>query len=786
MLLSRAMRNCAAVAFLILNATSAASDPGQQHAPLPLLTAGIESGPSEVSIPGDGARLRRSRNVQMTWTPSRSETRGASAPPARLRLNLFDQTALVAARQEIDLGIGDTPLWFGRTEADEHGYVLLVGEGESAVGKVFPPEHGLFDLVPIGSGVWALRERTDRGQPLCGVGPRDAIHAAPRVDSGIANPVETASGLRGVSSVFADVLVLYTAQARMAVGGTGPMENLIDLAIADANLAFSNSVAVMRLRTPAKIEVVYAESGNVQTDRNRLTFPGDGHLDEAQDLRAQHQCDLVALVVANYGFYCGFAWIMGPYDESFAPYGYSVTATACMSNLIFAHEIGHNLGCHHDRDNTQGGAGAFPYSYGYMTAGGHGTVMSYVGIGIPHFSNPDVLYAGHPTGVPIGQPLQAHNAQSINNNAVTVVSFMGAFTGPPGAFALLDPAAGSTTANRRPTFTWGGADEGNSYQVEIDDAPDFATPVHTPQPVAALQYTPPQGTLQPNTHYWWRVSAINPLGSSVSTPASADFFTPNNPPHAFSLLAPGPGATGVGVNPTFQWASAVDADDYEFQCDDDPAFGSPAISLASYGGTNLPWAGAPLLGLTTYYWRVSASNAVGDTQSTPQASSFETIGVPPGEFSLLAPPDGPNVTTRTPTLEWSAAVQADSYSVVLDDSSLLDSPVHSVSGIGATEYVVPSGVLISGVRYYWRAIASNETGDTVSTPATQSFGVLVPICIGDADRNGLVNFGDVVSVLSNWLASYGPASGPGDANNDLIVNFFDVQTVLANWQVVCP
>jgi len=42
------------------------------------------------------------------------------------------------------------------------------------------------------------------------------------------------------------------------------------------------------------------------------------------------------------------------------------------------------------------------------------TVMAYApGTRIPYFSNPDVTYQGVPTGVPIGQPNEAHNAMVI-------------------------------------------------------------------------------------------------------------------------------------------------------------------------------------------------------------------------------------------------------------------------------------------------------------------------------------------------------------------------------------
>ena len=63
--------------------------------------------------------------------------------------------------------------------------------------------------------------------------------------------------------------------------------------------------------------------------------------------------------------------------------------------------------------------------------------------------------------------------------------------------------------------------------------------------------------------------------------------------------------------------------------------------------------------------------------------------------------------------------------------------------------------------------------------------VLTP-CDGDANRNGVVDFFDITTVLSNWAIDYSPATGPGDANLDGTVDFADITSVLSNWLVVCP
>ncbi len=56
-------------------------------------------------------------------------------------------------------------------------------------------------------------------------------------------------------------------------------------------------------------------------------------------------------------------------------------------------------------------------------------------------------------------------------------------------------------------------------------------------------------------------------------------------------------------------------------------------------------------------------------------------------------------------------------------------------------------------------------------------------CAGDADGDGIVNFSDITSVLSNWGSVNCLASG--DANASGSIDFSDITTVLSNWGAVC-
>jgi len=128
--------------------------------------------------------------------------------------------------------------------------------------------------------------------------------------------------------------------------------------------------------------------------------------------------------------------------------------------------------------------------------------------------------------------------------------------------------------------------------------------------------------LESGTTYWYRVTAVNGQGSSApSNVASAQTSAPppSNPPDAPTGPSPSDGATGVDRNADLDWASAAGAEDYEvyFGTSDPPTY---------YGTTPSNAIALPRLSKgTTYFWRVEARNAVGNT-SNVGVWQFTTAG----------------------------------------------------------------------------------------------------------------------------------------------------------------
>lgn len=198
-------------------------------------------------------------------------------------------------------------------------------------------------------------------------------------------------------TVYVDVMVAWTPSSQSNIGGGAQSATAYvrNYALA-TNSYFAASNVSERIRLVYAVATPYAESGSYIDNLTRLRVDNDGDMDELHPLRDQYGADLVALI-ADVNDVCGVAWLFGNNPD----YGFSMTSVHC-SSFTFAHELGHNFGCCHDRDNAGSGC-TTPEAYGYRFNGVSGTqwrtIMSYApGTRIGHFSNPNINYDGAATG----------------------------------------------------------------------------------------------------------------------------------------------------------------------------------------------------------------------------------------------------------------------------------------------------------------------------------------------------------------------------------------------------
>ncbi len=257
-------------------------------------------------------------------------------------------------------------------------------------------------------------------EPLSTVRPMDRIAA-------------TTAGLdRGVGTLedgsLIDILVVYTPAAAAAMGGTAGIEQLIDDGMAELNLAMTNSLVSTQYRLVGAEEVAYGEPGSLGTALNQLRRPDDGFLDHVHQRRDEVMADLVMLMTAT-GDVCGIANLgVGPGNTPTQKNAFSVVQVGCATANVhaFAHEIGHNMGLHHDWAASPCTNGSSRFAKGYVAPGdAYETVMGTLSPAprVLYFSNPAVTYDGVPTGIAIGNPEPSDNATALMLSAPVVAKY---------------------------------------------------------------------------------------------------------------------------------------------------------------------------------------------------------------------------------------------------------------------------------------------------------------------------------------------------------------------------
>lgn len=472
-----------------------------------------------VTTQADGAALR-SRVVRLNWN--------ALDPEAHeLSLNLFTDVALTAEFSRLDRSVTGGYVWVGHITGEPDSVVTLSVQKRVLSGSVYRFGREWAAIRYAGQAFEDLYivSEIDPAAPQ----PTGEDHIVPQLSLDYIEQITPQEATCQEDGSEISVMVVYTTAARDLAGGQEAIEALINRRISEMNTANNNSLVNFDWRLAETMEVGYAETGNIASDLEKLQSKSDGILDDVHAQRDAYKADLVAMLISQgSNNTCGYAYQMNSLGSWFETYGFGVTALdyadpfSC-SDLTLAHEVGHNLGNAHNRAHA-GGSVLFPYSYGYQSpAGTFRTIMSYDCPGgcprINHWANPDVWYAGEPTGVDFEtDPANAADvARSMNQTKLLVSNFRTDCVEPSptatGTPTDVPIPTDTPTPSLTPTAT--------AIPTETDTPTVTATPTVTLTPTNTPTPTiTPTGTIPTPTRTPTPTATLRPTRTRQPTPTS--------------------------------------------------------------------------------------------------------------------------------------------------------------------------------------------------------------------------------------------------------------------------
>jgi titin len=206
------------------------------------------------------------------------------------------------------------------------------------------------------------------------------------------------------------------------------------------------------------------------------------------------------------------------------------------------------------------------------------------------------------------------------------------------------------------------------------------------------------------TRYIYRIRALNAGGASAQSTSASTFTIPLAP----ALSATVPSDTQINLS----WSNVAGEINYVLQRSDNGTDGwttiaSPAANVVSYGNT-------ALTADTSYYYRVVAHNASGDSATSNIVSPH----------TLLAPVSGVTATGFSTTeidLTWNDSTGESGYRIERSANGTVWSLL-TVTGADVTSYANTG--LTAGTVYYYRVRAANAGGN--SNVTENKTGITIP------------------------------------------------------------
>ena len=334
--------------------------------------------------------------------------------------------------------------WIGKVDTDLGEQAAVITFGPDATFGTIPQQHGQPLRLESSAGRAVLVEGRNRNRMHDGA-PSDA--RIPKL-SGKAGRLATQSRPlpprpANVAPVV-DVLVAYTPSLVARLGSTAAVDTRIAYLAQLANQAYYDSPSMVRINIVARQLLDYTVASSNAAALDLVTNPSaDPAKAQVDAWRTQYAADLVVVMRAFDSATqpdCGQGWIGGYHGSPFVEAsGFSVVSDGASGGYYcddqtFAHEIGHNLGGHHDYQTAGGDYGTTGLARGHrMTLSadtGFATIMAYPTgpqVHLNRFSNPSMKQC---MGTYCGEEWYSDNASVFSDTGWQVANYRGTVTPP--------------------------------------------------------------------------------------------------------------------------------------------------------------------------------------------------------------------------------------------------------------------------------------------------------------------------------------------------------------------
>jgi hypothetical protein len=285
------------------------------------------------------------------------------------------------------------------------------------------------------------------------------------------------------------------------------------------------------------------------------------------------------------------------------------------------------------------------------------------------------------------------------NSAVTPVRSFRVDTTAP-VVTITQPAAGSTTANQRPTIS-GTTEPGATVVITV-----FAQTITVTADAVTGAFTAPLGFDLPNGTYQISITATDAAGN-VSQPATRS-FTVDTTALPLTLTAPAQGAALSTLTPTIQGTTAPNTQVTITVRDSADMVVATLMATSNAAGEF----SVTTMALVEGSYVATASVRTAANVETTDTTNF-TLDVTPPALSLIAPAADAALNNPTPVISGTSEPGAELQIEILDAAGNTVETITVTVGMNGQYSVTPTQPLTDG-DYTITAVAADRAGNTTT------------------------------------------------------------------------